>query len=177
MSKETSTACGELQARADKLCEGDFTTEHFASLAGIGESAFEIFRDVLRDDLPYQGSRALRRLELYKRNVKAFLVKVLENENESWECPLHSVHAHFYRNILNKVKEPPLRQKMVKKWLQLWNDVVNEMIAVAADGEKENLSLLQSKLETSFKIMVVEEEDGRCESLDASPDACGCVIS
>jgi hypothetical protein len=174
MSKETSTACGELQARVDKLCEGDFTTEHFASLAGIGESAFEIFRDVLRDNIPYQQSRALRRLELYKNKVKAFLVKVLEKGNESWECPLHSVHAHFYRNILNKVKEP-VRQQMVVKWLKLWKDVVNEMIAT--DGENKNLSLLQSKLKTSFKIMEEEEEDGRCESLDASPDACGCVIS
>jgi hypothetical protein len=176
MSKETSTACGELQARVDKLCEGDFTTEHFASLAGIGESAFEIFRDILRNDIPSYQAVAKSKLKMYKGNVKAFLVKVLEKGNESWECPLHSVHAHFYRNILNKVKEP-VRQQMVVKWLELWKDVVNEMIAVAADGEKENLSLLQSKLKTSFKIMVVEEEDGRCESLDASPDACGCVIS
>ena len=63
---------------------------------------------------------------------------------------------------------------MVEMWLDLWDVVVTDMIAVDADGEKENLELLRSMLETSFEIM---KDADRCESSDASPDACGCVIS
>ena len=169
MSTNAPLGCTKLRSRLVEGCPGDFTTDYSASLAGIGESAFEIFRDILRNDIPSYQAAAQSKLTLYKGNVKAFLVKVLESENESWECPLHSVHAYFYRNILNKVKEP-VRQEMVKMWLRLWNDVVTEMIDVAADGEIENLELLRTMLDTSFEIM---REDDRCES----PDACGCVIS
>ena len=173
MSTNAPLGCTKLRSRLVEGCPGDFTTEHFASLAGIGESGFEIFHDILINDISSYQAVAQSKLNLYKGNVKAFLVKVLENENESWECPLHSVHAHFYRNILNNVKGP-VKKKMVEMWLDLWDVVVTDMIAVDADGEKENLELLRSMLETSFEIM---KDADRCESSDASPDACGCVIS
>ena len=116
MSNETSAACGELQARAEKLCEGDGERDEDA-IRMLSNDVTSLVKTALTF-LTEEGFRTHSREELdtLKTKIEEFLMKVLELEKspQAAECLMQSVHARFYRAMIKKVKVPPQKTKMKK---------------------------------------------------------------
>ena len=107
MSTETSAACGELQARADKLCEGDGDDDDVTSLV---ETALTFLTE--------EGFRthSLEELDTLKTKIETFLMKILELKSpQAAECLMQSVHARFYRAMIKKVKVPKKKKRKKMK--------------------------------------------------------------
>lgn len=170
MSNETA-ACGELQARAEKLCDG----EHDEDVTSLVETALTFLTE--------EGFRthSLEELDTLKTKIEEFLMKVLELEKspQAAECLMQSVHARFYRAMIKKVKVPPQKNKNEEKpkiiehiidwWTNLWNGEEYAIYRSRVVSEKE-LTILSKNMNYSLDIM---RRSDRCE-----PSASGaCVIS
>ena len=173
MSTETSAACGELQARADKLCEGDGDDDDVTSLV---ETALTFLTE--------EGFRthSLEELDTLKTKIETFLMKILELKSpQAAECLMQSVHARFYRAMIKKVKVPKKKKKekdeekpkiinnIIVWWTNLWNAAETD-IYISRKVSENKLKILKDNITNSLKVM---RRDDRCE-----PSASGaCVIS
>jgi len=162
-------ACDELQARVEKICEGDGESECVTSLV---ETALKFFTEKgFKTSSPEEIDTFKEKIKEFKEKIKEFLMKVLKLQDSSQpaECLMQSVHARFYGAIINKVKELKFRGVIIDWWTELWNEA-EYAIYTSRSVSNEKSDILKKNMRNSLQIM---QRRDRCE-----PSVSGaCVIS